>query len=197
MTEKYKVVMDIKRAEEILLEVKNIFDECNVEFFLICGTLLGPIREGRTLPWDGDVDIGVKHEILKDNIHFLERAFLDKGYTTELRTCQYGYARSFDVRKDLIHVCIRDYDVSGDKRFHARIIADDNISIEGTCSVFDKRLFDNLKTIDFLGVKFLVPNPPEDFLTAHYGAWEIPNYADSKCKADVKDSFNKLIKEKK
>lgn len=189
--------MDINRAKEILLETKVIFDESGVEFFLICGTCLGAVREGIIMPYDGDIDLGIKHEILIAKIPLLTEAFKDKGYTVEIRTCQYNYPRSMDPRKDDIHICVRNFDISGDKRFQARIIAPDNDTPLGTCSVFDKKLFENLKKIEFLGKEFLVPNPPEEFLEAYYGDWRTPNSKDHKCKADIVNSFSKLIQGKK
>lgn len=192
----YEVVMDVKRAGEILIQAKEIFDNCRTEVFLICGTCLGAIREGIILPYDGDIDLGVKHEILKEKIPLLEEKFLDSGYTVEKRSCQYGYPRSIDFRKDGIHVCVRDYDLSGDKRFHARIISPDNTTKDGTCSIFDRKLFENLKKIEFFGREFLVPNTPEAYLKAHYGDWETPDPTEHGCKADIENSFTELIKGK-
>jgi len=190
----YDVVMDIKRAEKVLLEAKELFDKCGVEFFLICGTCLGAVREGIIFPYDGDLDIGVKHEILKDKLDDLEEAFLSRGYAVEYRSCQYGYKRAVDYRKDGIHICVRDYDTNGNKRFHARIISGDNDTPLGTCSIFKKELFDDLKEIEFLDKTFLVPNPPEEFLEAHFGSeWRTPNPTDHACRADVVDSFKDLV----
>lgn len=184
--------MNIKRAEEILLEAKQIFDECEIEFFLVCGTCLGAVRENRILPYDGDVDLGVKHEILRTGIALLVKMFMERGFAVEIVTSYYDYPRALDARKDLIHICIRDYDLSGDKRFQPRI------ALPGTCSIFNKELFDNLKKIEFLGKEFLVPNPPEEFLRTHYGdGWQTPNPGDDKCRADVENSFSKLVEGKK
>ena len=193
----YKEAMDINRAEEILLEAKELFDACDVEFFLICGTCLGAIRDNIIFPFDGDLDIGVKHEILIPKLDELEKAFLDKGYAVEYRSCQYGYKRSVDYRKDGIHICVRDYDIAGDFRFHARIICPDNNTPDGTCSVFPKEIFEGLKTIGFLGESFLVPNPPEDFMEYHFGDWRTPRPTDHVCQADIPDAFNKLMELKK
>ncbi len=50
--------MDIQKAENILLEIKELMDESNVVFFLRNGTCLGVIRDGELIKWDDDLDIG-------------------------------------------------------------------------------------------------------------------------------------------
>ena len=46
-------------AEKMLRDIVMICDECNLNYWLEGGTLLGIFREGRLLPWDNDIDISV------------------------------------------------------------------------------------------------------------------------------------------
>ena len=46
-----------ERFTECLCDMKKILDENNQEFFLICGTLLGCIRNNDFIPYDIDIDI--------------------------------------------------------------------------------------------------------------------------------------------
>lgn len=39
--------------------VHNVLETNNIPYFIICGTLLGSIREGEIIPWDDDIDIGI------------------------------------------------------------------------------------------------------------------------------------------
>ena len=47
-------------AEKMLKDIIMICDECDINYWLEGGTLLGIYREDRLLPWDNDIDISVK-----------------------------------------------------------------------------------------------------------------------------------------
>lgn len=57
---------DLKRVQEIdteiLICVDKICSKYNIEYFLYYGTLLGCIRHGGPIPWDGDVDIAMTRD---------------------------------------------------------------------------------------------------------------------------------------
>lgn len=57
---------DLKRVQEIGFEILQIVDKIckknNIGYFLFYGTLLGCIRHGGIIPWDGDVDIAMTRE---------------------------------------------------------------------------------------------------------------------------------------
>lgn len=46
----------------------NTFDKVamdnNIDYFIICGTLLGSLRQQSLIPWDNDIDLGIKREDL-------------------------------------------------------------------------------------------------------------------------------------
>jgi hypothetical protein len=50
--------MDLGDAERLLREVKEIFDEQHVVFFLRQGTCLGAVRDHALIAWDDDLDLG-------------------------------------------------------------------------------------------------------------------------------------------
>lgn len=51
--------MDEKVAVSALKQVKEVLDKYGVEFWLDSGTLLGAVRDGKFIPWDGDIDLGI------------------------------------------------------------------------------------------------------------------------------------------
>lgn len=53
----------LKSAEiEMLKEIDKICRENNIQYFLAGGSLLGAIRNGKSIPWDDDLDIGMLRE---------------------------------------------------------------------------------------------------------------------------------------
>ncbi len=51
--------MDEKKAIEALRQVKEVLDNYDVEYWLDYGTLLGAVRDGKIIPWDNDIDLGM------------------------------------------------------------------------------------------------------------------------------------------
>ncbi|MCH9035883.1 MAG: LicD family protein [Chloroflexi bacterium] len=156
--------LDPAAAAERLKEVKGIFDQLGVVFFLGSGTCLGAIRENRFIPWDDEMDtasvIGL-HGLTEGTIDRVIDAFTENGYYVHVgrssRCVDIGVVKS-SIRADW--TCHR--------------IIDDSI-YEYPAVKSPVRLFTQLKEIDFIGEKFLVPNPPEEYLRIKYGPdWRTP-----------------------
>lgn len=67
-----------------LQELVAIFEEYDTCYWLDSGTLLGIIREGQLLAWDGDIDIGIWWKP-GNQLYPLLRAFSDVGYSIRCR----------------------------------------------------------------------------------------------------------------
>ena len=156
--------LDPTIAAALLTGVKAILDTSGVTFFLRQGTCLGAIRDNRFIAWDDDIDIGSiigLHGVTESTIDSSVTAFEEDGYFVE-RTEGEDYI-GISMIKASTRIDWTCYRIVDGTIYHypgMRIPAS---------------LFVELKEIDFVGTKFLVPDPPEDYLRLKYGAeWMIP-----------------------
>ena len=81
---------------EIAKEIKRICEICNIEYFLIGGTLLGAIRHGGFIPWDDDMDIGMTCDYY-DKFISIAPEYLDNRFSLHTfendEKCGYVFAK--------------------------------------------------------------------------------------------------------
>ena len=87
-----------ERCKEALLFVKNLSEELDLRYYLLAGSVLGPVRDGGFIPWDDDIDIGIRieelarfEELVKE--HLPSR--LPKGFTLMQPGANNPYPRMF------------------------------------------------------------------------------------------------------
>ena len=164
--------MDPDTALTVLMEVKKIFDQLGVIFFLRQGTCLGAIRDKGFIPWDDDLDLGSViglHGFTEKQVDPIIDAFKEHGFYTKLE--RYREYLEIAMMKSNIRIDWTCY----------RIVGDNIIHFPGV--PIPVNLLTRLKEIEFAGDNFLVPNPPEDYLSAKYG----PNWMISKSSGYEKD----------
>lgn len=145
------------RGERALLDLKRAVDPTGIPLFLVSGTLLGCIREGRLLAHDKDVDVGVFEDV--DRARLL-RAIRTSGAFYVLR------GRSPRILR-LKHVSGAGVDVF----VHVRDERD--VWHGGVQMIWHNSPFD-LAEREFLGRSFLVPADFDRYLTENYGDWRTP-----------------------
>ncbi|WP_368169343.1 tetratricopeptide repeat protein [Aeromonas sp. R4-3] len=145
------------KAERALLDIKMLLDSHRIEFFLVSGTLLGCIREGRILLHDKDADIGVWSDNESNTL------------LTLLRTSGLFYLQASRSQ----HV-IRVKHVNGtaiDVFIHYREPNDywhGGVKLKWSNTPF------KLTSYPFLGTHFNIPDDYDLYLTENYGEWRIP-----------------------
>ena len=164
---KYNPPMDLAVAEKNLKEVKWILGQLDVVFLLYSGTCLGATRDNAFIPWDDDIDmvsvIGV-NGLTEEKVAAALAALRDNGYF--IGEIDGAHALSMSMMKDYVRI---GWDC-------ARIIDDAIYAYPGVRIPADMVI--QPKEIEFLGEKFLVPNPPEEYLRLKYGAeWMVPKKA--------------------
>jgi hypothetical protein len=151
-------------AAERLKEVKRIFDEQGIVFWLGSGTCLGCIRENRFIPWDDEMDtasvIGM-HGLDEETVYRIANVFKGNGF----------YPRISDSARYIGIALVKD-GIRTDWTCH-RIFNGSAIEFPGV--KLPLHLFTHPMEIEFIGHKFLLPNPPEEYLRLKYGPeWRTP-----------------------
>ena len=156
--------MDPIAAAERLIDIKRILDQLGAVFFIASGTCLGAIREGQFIPWDDEMDMG---SVI--GLNGLDEKTIDRGIAAFEDN---GYYVHVDRSSRHIGVHVVKGSIRADWTCH-RIIDDSVFQYPGVRTPLE--LFTQLKEIDFIGEKFLVPNPPEKYLETKYGSnWATP-----------------------
>ena len=156
--------INLSIAKEMLKEAKQIMDRLGVVFFLRQGTCLGAVRDHDLIAWDDDLDLGSViglNGLTVSAIDPVVAAFRGAGYFVKVDHNDHYISAAMvksSIRMDWSCFRMIDGDI-----FHYPGIR------------LPMRLFAEMKEIEFIGEKFLVPNPPEEYLEIKYGpSWMTP-----------------------
>ena len=156
--------MAMTTAEALLKEAKQILDQLGLVFFLRHGTCLGAVRDNAFIEWDDDLDIGSViglHGLTEDLVRSAADVFKEHGFDARIEENELHV--SVDLNKSGIQMDWTCYRIIDDSIYQWPVV---QIPVS---------LHTDLQEIDFLGEKFLVPSPPEEYLRLKYGPeWMIP-----------------------
>lgn len=96
--EKKELMAHQDRCREALAFLQEISKEFDLRYYLIAGSVLGPIRHGGFIPWDDDVDIGIRVEELEQFEAVVKEELpkrLPEGFTLEQSGANNPYPRMF------------------------------------------------------------------------------------------------------
>ena len=169
---RYNPPMDRVVAARNLKEAKQILDQLGVVFLLQSGSCLGAVRDNAFIPWDDDTDtasvIGL-NGLTEEKIDTALALFRRNGYYYKMNYSTLDrppYSISYSVIKD-----------------YARLDWNCMLVVDGVIRSYPgvqvpATLFTHPREIEFLGEKFFVPNPPEEYLCLKYGSkWMVPRRA--------------------
>ena len=185
--QKFAVSFNSKTEIEAISLLENVVDHLEFnkcKYWLDGGTLLGAVRDKKLIPWDHDLDIGIKFEtdkILDELIVQLKKKF---------------YIRALPFLKDENVWNLGKYRIIKvyPKKFiflHEKLCLDLFIFYPGTMknnnqkiyqygvwnrnAYYDYKLLETLSTISFYGRTYSAPGKKIEYLKAKYGNdWQIP-----------------------
>ena len=147
-----------------LKDVKKIMDKNKITFWLTFGTLLGAIRNKDWISYDDDIDLMVYNEDFLPEYNILKKEFIENGFIFRDWDKKRGTKINLYRYKQLCTIdgIILDSSYEGNKyRLTNRW-------------KFPRKYFEKKETIEFKGMNFRVPSPPEKFLSFLYKNWEEP-----------------------
>lgn len=164
-----------------LIEALEYCDDLlkGIKYWLVCGLVLGIIREGDFLKNEHDIDLGIDEKDLDKLIKVLKKRYGDKVQVSSEAVNNNVVLRPIDDT-DIVRVI--KFEVKGisvdifvhyskGNRYY-QITKDNEVGY--AYHSYPKRLFKNLLKVYFHNREYNIPNPPEEYLTCEYGDWKTP-----------------------
>lgn len=153
---------------KLLLKMRDLLKENNIDYWLSYGTLLGAIRDKIFMPHDDkDIDIGINQ---KD--YWKVRQLLEKQSVLKYKRIWRTEIALYE--DDKAHIDLFFYTEKGKYMLSSAFLRNKlqgGINIESGMKLLKDNIYP-LKTITFLRKKFTVPRNPEAILTEKYGDWK-------------------------
>jgi phosphorylcholine metabolism protein LicD len=162
---------------KLLPKVTDLLEEHEIIYWLESGTLLGIIRENRLLPWDNDLDLGIREE----DVHRITAIFYKfwlRGFKTHVSRHKREdppfikkNVRIIKIFNSIVGNIMLDMLVkSRYQDYFYWAVGIKNYTKKKAPAHF----YDNLETVKFNGKTYYIPADCEKYLTYRYGDWKTP-----------------------
>jgi tetratricopeptide (TPR) repeat protein len=159
----YKI-FNKKLAMKTLGKISETFNQLNLQFTLVAGTLLGFVRNYDFIAYDQDIDIGI---IGDENIDVIKNKLIENGFKFEYAFGEKGNSLEYRFSYDGIQVDLFVFYEEKNKYYH---VAFDN---EERMYKYWQEKFD-INFAIFYNVDIGIPSNPEKYLETQYGKdWKI------------------------
>tara|TARA_Y100001970_G_C14239999_1_gene864299 strand:- start:1578 stop:2768 length:1191 start_codon:yes stop_codon:yes gene_type:complete len=187
---------EVEKGVRLLSRVVDIIEDIGLEYWLEGGTCLGAVRDGHFIPWDHDVDLGVKFESEEKMQLLLNqlKSFFNirpKGFSGKHKK-QFGKYRLIKIaaNKNIFNKIkeqiLRNFGYRNDFNldlfiFYKQPLNGDANNLVYKYVVFnkvgyhEKEYLDSMNKIAFYNREYNIPNNVENWLTTKYGKdWKAP-----------------------
>ena len=170
------------------IEIIDLLNDRNVNYYLVGGALLGIVRSGDLLPWDKDTDLFIKSEDFKGFSSVIQEL---KNLGWQVKIEAFSENGPFADKSEPRVIKISDWwlrKFRGPTRMDIDIIYSMDKYLCWNAakrySRIDEKFFNGNEVIEWNGRNLKVPNFHREFLTEVYGDWSvtIKNWS---CKGDL------------
>ena len=188
-----------KNGSNILCEIEDILNSCEINHFFDFGTLLGIVRENGIIPGDGDIDVGVFIDS-EDDKKRIEKLVNNKNVVKvrQFVIDKYGIAEESYFYKNKVRFDLHYYYGKGTERFCFLFYRLPENTYSNTTE------FDSVKVklhgltvapFNFDSKQISLPKNPEDIIVQKYGVnWRTPDsgwpYWEGPCSEKIAEKGN-------
>jgi len=193
------VIKDYEEAFFSLLSVTDkLFKKHDIEYWLEAGSLIGAIREGTYIKWDGDMDISIHHYDIK-RVRELKGEFADHGvrlggfvtfglHVPNASMCIFPLR--IIVKHSKAYLVQYRYTVCGEVKKITGMLSSKLKEIflkwktfQRGCAKFRKietirsplSNLGNFAFVEFCGTVCPIPEHPDEYITYMFGDWRTPH----------------------
>ena len=147
-----------------MLDIKKIFNQENIIFWIGFGTLLGIVRENDFLDWDDNINILVYKEDIYSKLDILKNKFNSLGFIFRI----IPKPKSIKIN---LHRYKHKNSIEG--LFLDPLYLDNKYRLSNKFK-HPRKFFEEYGTINFKNHIFRVPSPVKKYLKFLYKNWKIP-----------------------